>query len=325
MGAVAAHMREIDQAFMALHASHDAVEAELAARTQERDARRRENEGLQAELAARTQERDARGRENEVLRSELAGRNMANEALRAELAVRARETEALKAELAGRTREIEALRAELSGRAAEVDSLGVELAGRVREVEELRGRTADLQRANQELTAQLDGLTAERLRGSREVSSVDNFRHQELADRLATFVKQDLPALLQPLAEPAGSPAERQYRAARRTALALDLLLREGVSDAVELLRGLDAGSAGQLLPQADRVCMLADGLHDTTVELDNPEGWLLDAVPGRRLDPRTQQAWGPCDPDAPIEFVVVPGYTANGRTYFHQLVFTRI
>jgi hypothetical protein len=304
MGAVAAHMREIDQAFTALHASHDAVEAELA---------------------VRTQERDARGRENETLRAELAGRNMANEALKAELVVRARETEALKAEVAGRTRETEALRAELGGRAREIDSLGVELAGRVREVDELRARVADLQRANQELAAQLDGLTAERLRGSREVSSADNFRHQELADRLATFVKQDLPALLQPLAEPAAGPAERQYRAARRTAQALDLLLREGVSDGDELLRGLDAGGAEHLLPQADRVCAIADALHDTTVELDNPEGWLLDASPGRRLDPRTQQPWGPCDPDAPIEFTVVPGYTANGRTYFHQLVFTRI
>lgn len=269
MGAVAAHMREIDQAFMALHASHDAVEAELA---------------------VCAQERDARGRENEVLRAELAGRNMANEALKAELVVRAREAEA-----------------------------------RTREVEELRARVADLQRANQELAAQLDGMTAQRLRGSREVSGADDFRHLELADRLATFVKQDLPALLQPLADPSGSPAERQYRAARRTAQALHLLLREGVSDADELLRGLDADGADQLLPQADRACAIAAALHDTTVELDNPEGWLLDATPGRRLDPRTQQAWGPCDPDAPIEFAVVPGYTANGRTYFHQVVFTRI
>jgi hypothetical protein len=205
------------------------------------------------------------------------------------------------------------------------EGLAAELDARTREVEHLRALLGELEQQNAELTVRLDSMIAERLRGSAQVSTADNFRHQELADRFTTFVQQDLPGLVQPLGDFAGNPAERYQQTARLTARVLGIVLVDAVADAHELLRRLDVEPTEAVLRAADRVCAIADGLHDQAVELDNPQGWILGCTRGERLDPDTQSPWGACDAEAPIEFAVVPGYRANGRTYLRQAVFTSI
>jgi hypothetical protein len=205
------------------------------------------------------------------------------------------------------------------------EGMAAELDARTREAAHLRARLGELEQQNKDLRVQLDSMIAEKLRGSAEVSTADNFRHQELADRFTTFVQQDLQGLVQPLSEFPGTPAERYHQTARLTSRVLGIVLVDAVADARELLHRLDAEPTEHLLRAAEQVCTIADSLHDRAVGLENPQGWILDCTPGERIDPTVQAPWGACDADAPIEFAVVPGYCANGRTYLRQAVYTSI
>ena len=207
------------------------------------------------------------------------------------------------------------------------DVLAEEVETGRREVASLRARLAKLQSDNHDLKVQLDRVIAEKLRDSSNVSTTENLRYQALAGRFDTFVKQDLLALVQPLIGNDEPPAQRPYKTALLIARTLAAVLKDGVVDGVELLRRLDAQQAGHLLPQANQICIVADEIQDETIALDNAdgEGWQLNCRRGEAIDPTLQVPWGPCEANAPIDFVVIPGYRVNGRTYLHQAVFTRI
>ncbi|MFD7717544.1 hypothetical protein [Streptomyces sp. NPDC059814] len=48
---------------------------------------------------------------------------------------------------------------------------------------------------------------------------------------------------------------------------------------------------------------------------------WNYDHVAGKHLDLDRQEAWGACNPKAPVSFLVAPAYLVNRCFYGRQLV----
>lgn len=200
-------------------------------------------------------------------------------------------------------------------------ALEEQLASRDRTITELHQRV-------QELTRRVDELTAEKLRACPEVSTADDLRHSQLADRLDAFLKQDLPSLVRALTEhlvPV-SPVQGQQQLAGLTGRIILELFVKGVSEPAVLLSTLKIDPVrAEFLTPATRVCTVATQLRATAEELGNATGWVLSFAAGTPIDPAIQTAWRGCDPAAPVAFAVTPGYCTPSRIYRHQEVFTRI
>jgi hypothetical protein len=50
---------------------------------------------------------------------------------------------------------------------------------------------------------------------------------------------------------------------------------------------------------------------------------WIVEFKRGKRIDDSIQEAWPSCDPNAPVKFMIAPGYQVDGRVYCRQVVFT--
>jgi len=63
--------------------------------------------------------------------------------------------------------------------------------------------------------------------------------------------------------------------------------------------------------------------IHRRVEDTGLPFHWSWEAILGDPIDEDLQEAWGSCDPEGPIEFVVTPAYIVDGMVYCPQRVFT--
>lgn len=199
-----------------------------------------------------------------------------------------------------------------------------------REMMELRGQYDRLVEENRGLERLVAQLRSERVRAFQDVSTADDLGHVELARDLTTFLDQDLPPLIRPLLRSEDlRGAERARRRAELIGRACRILFSSRPVEYGELLDGLKGSGTDHvphepLVDSAERVCGIAKEIRRRAVELDKPNGFFFDC-PGDLIDSAVQQQWGGCDEQAPISFVVTPGYRTNGKMYRLQEVFTQM
>lgn len=195
---------------------------------------------------------------------------------------------------------------------------------------ELRGRYDRLAEENRDLEHLVAQLRSERVRAFQDVSTADDLGHVELARDLTTFLDQDLPALIRPMLRSEEiRGAERARQQAELIRRACRILFSGRPVEYGELLDGLKGFGTDHvphepLVDSAERVCGIAKEIRRRAVELDKPNGFFFDC-PGDLIDSAVQEQWGGCDEQAPISFVVTPGYRANGKMYRLQEVFTQV
>ncbi|PXX71686.1 hypothetical protein DFR70_1011120 [Nocardia tenerifensis] len=193
---------------------------------------------------------------------------------------------------------------------------------RDRETQRLMTEIEQLRVEGLDLRGQIDKLTAERLAQSDDLSSAADAGHLDVMNRLHAFDTQELPCLVRPLAQ-SGSHHPPQRRTGVLILRAYLLILIAGIDSAAELLNQLGIPTPHTaLLADAEWVCARGADLRRAAEELDNSAGWMFDRS-SRVLDIETQRAWRACDPNHPVQFVVVPGYRAGRRLYRQQEVFT--
>lgn len=235
----------------------------------------------------------------------------------------------------GRVRAVVRLFLELEREIAQLSNVNADLKTeadqREREMIELRDRYDRLAKENQDLERLVTQLRSEHVRAFKDVSTVDDLGHQELASALRTFFDQDLPALIRPLIRSEYlTGAERAGRQAELIAKVCHILFSSGPVECGTLLDGLKESTTHHapnesLVNFAERVCEIAHEILSRVAEFDNPAGLFFDCAVGEVIDPTVQKPWDGCDEQAPIDFVVTPGYRAKGKIYCLQEVFTLV
>lgn len=235
----------------------------------------------------------------------------------------------------GRLRAVAGLLVELEREITELSNTNADLKAeadqRERELTELRDQYDRLTEENQGLERLVAQLRSEHVRAFRDVSTADDLGHQELASRLRTFFDQDLPALIRPLIRSEYlTGAERAGRQAELIAQVCRILFSGGPVECGALLDGLKEATTQHapnesLVNSAEPVCSIAQEIRRRAAELDNPDGLFFDCAVGEVIDPAVQKQWDGCDEQAPIDFVVTPGYRAKGKIYRLQEVFTQV
>ncbi|WHT20184.1 hypothetical protein N8J89_03675 [Crossiella sp. CA-258035] len=142
--------------------------------------------------------------------------------------------------------------------------------------------------------------------------------HSVLADRYQDLIAQDVYHLL---LEHLGVSVVRDapIRLAREISTMCRYLFIDGSREAGLMCGKMGMDPARFLVPMRD----IAEKVTELRAQAHGVE-WSFEAVSGRLLSPDIQQPWGQCDPRVEVEFVVMPGYRADGRVYAKQQVFTK-
>jgi hypothetical protein len=199
----------------------------------------------------------------------------------------------------------------------DADDVIVELAHLRADNERLTAELHTTRERNDKLERRLNTLLANRTSNRLDLATVDDAVHSTLADQFRNIVEQDMQHLVRDHLRLHHARSGPSAVAAAISALCRELLSEQRSPDpATTCLRlGMDP---------TNHVRMLQDiGIKLEQLQRPGNVVWDFQAQPGTLLDHPVQQPWGQCDPALPIQFIVAPGYRANGKIFAKQQVFT--
>ncbi len=148
------------------------------------------------------------------------------------------------------------------------------------------------------------------------IVSADLLVHHEIAGGYRHFVEQRL----RDLAEHICDSSDPRTVALRVAELSRTLFAPTGPDEA-GYWRLVGAAAASER-GRAQRVLRGANEVYWRIAETGDRVRWdYAPRAPRRAAD--LQHPWGPCDPDAPVAFVVTPAYTVEDRIFSPQQVYT--
>ncbi|MEW2313370.1 hypothetical protein AB0918_32810 [Streptomyces sp. NPDC006864] len=175
------------------------------------------------------------------------------------------------------------------------------------------------------LERQLGTLLASQLDQRDDLAGTRHCEHQELARQTRTLIEQQVQNFARQYSDRTDLAPHRPRR--ERTAYLMSVLTRQLLDK-----RPASSWSIQQTLRLAEEpateaaINRLRTGcvdLMERIVQAGLSHEWNYDHVAGKHLDLDRQEAWGACDPKAPVSFLVAPAYLVNGRVYGRQLVYT--
>ncbi|MGW0874196.1 hypothetical protein ACWD3Z_27395 [Streptomyces sp. NPDC002740] len=175
------------------------------------------------------------------------------------------------------------------------------------------------------LERQLGTLLASQLDQRDDLAGTQHCEHQELSRQTRTLVEQQCQNFARRYSDKTDIARDRPHR--ERTAYLMSMLIRQllnnrpasswSIQQALRLAE--DPGIEGAI----NRLRTDCVTLMERIARVGLAHEWNYDHFVGGHLDLDRQEAWGSCDPDAPMSFLVAPAYLVNGRVYGRQLVYT--
>lgn len=183
----------------------------------------------------------------------------------------------------------------------------------------LRRSLAETQAEVRKLETRLAALLARRVQEQTDTTTVDSAVHAAIAEDFRCLVDQDLHHLARiNAAAPGCTPTHIPHIIAIlcRVLFGADPITEQRVRE--ELVHGSPVPEK-----RITHVCAQARRLRSRAVATGHAYQWSFSFRREIPLDPATQEAWSTCDPEHIVQFLVAPGYLAQGRVYGLQQVYT--
>ncbi|MER8032051.1 hypothetical protein ABTZ78_24165 [Streptomyces bauhiniae] len=175
------------------------------------------------------------------------------------------------------------------------------------------------------LERQLGGVLASQLEQRDDVAGKQHCEHQELSQQTRTLVEQQCQNFTRRYIDKTKYGWERPNR--ERTAYLMSVLIRQLLSNSpasswsiLQMLRMAEDPDIERAINRLRSDCV---AMMRRIADVGLTHEWSYRHIPGARLNQDMQEAWGACDPTAPVSFLVAPAYLVNGRVYGRQLVYT--
>ncbi|WP_194918540.1 hypothetical protein [Catenulispora rubra] len=217
------------------------------------------------------------------------------------------------------------------------------LAGVTRQYETLEHTSTELERRIQAMTHE---LAAYREQQTQLQKAFDTFRTAHTRDRSMTttnihglhlhlarehraFIEQRLNSLARRILslDDQHPGVQTQHQVAKVIMRLSTLLFPHGPLSAEHVPRILPETFPSAVYPRISQETAAADALYRRIVALNSTQNRVrfdYAFVAGSTVDPAGQEAWPPCDGDAPVSFVLAPAYLVGDDIYQRQLVYTR-
>ena len=181
-------------------------------------------------------------------------------------------------------------------------------------------RNAAQDRHNEETDVRMNALSKAKTQ-ERGLPSAQHLNHQDIKTKLNNLADQVLLDIAISTAD-SGAPRQEAEVIGR---LARLLFPAEGSSPDADILAQQLTEFGVQVPPdRLHRACALSHEIRTAADATGHAIVWDFTLDAGRPLDPERQQPHGSCGAQDAADFVTVPGYSADGKVYVKQRVFTR-
>ncbi|MFG3199888.1 hypothetical protein ACGFYT_27585 [Streptomyces sp. NPDC048208] len=203
---------------------------------------------------------------------------------------------------------------------------------------ELEKRILDLERATRlggkehgelrevlgKLTNQISSHLAAHSRGRTDIASTAHIEQETLASEISRLVQQRLHSLARKCVKRTdfASAYPQREQAPRLLGAICAILLPPGQPDLGQLRALLNIPQEGSLFEEAAAVYEEALRLRRATESSSMKCVWEVECAPDSPVDLERQEIWASCHGRRTVQFLIAPGYSANGQLFLLQQVF---